>query len=308
MTWNASVARNLLLVATFFLSLGSQFSGAQTKEARRTFDSPEAAAKVLIAAVKANDENALAEIFGAKHRRFIVSPDSAGNKKNRARFAQAAEEYLLLQREGESKVMLVVGFDAWPFPIPLMRAKDGWQFDTDAGVDELLNRRIGANELAVIEVMRRYGELQQQYASRPRDGTNVRQFARKIKSSPGKRDGLYWDADPQKGEEPSPIGPLIFDAGSREAGAPYHGYYFKILTGQGAAAPGGRYSYVINGRMVAGFALLAGPADYGSTGIKTMIVNHYGVVYEKDLGRNTAAVARAITEYNPDSNWHEVGQ
>jgi hypothetical protein len=306
MDWNISMVRNLFAVATFVLSLSSLPLGAQTKDAQRTFDSPESAAKVLIAAAKANDQNVLVEIFGAKHRRFIVSADDPGNKESRARFAQAAEEYLLLEREGESKVTLVVGFDAWLFPIPLVREKNGWRFDTDTGVEEVLNRRIGANELVVIEVMRRYGGLQQQYASKPRDGTNVRQFARKIQSSPGKRDGLYWHADPQKGEELSPIGPLVPDASTRKGDAPYHGYYFKILTGQGAAAPGGRYSYVINGRMVAGFALLAFPADYGSTGIKTLIVNHYGIVYEKDLGKNSATTARAMTEYNPDSTWSEV--
>ena len=308
MICNTSIIRNLFVVATLLIPLGSLSLGAQTKDTRRTFDSPEVAAKVLIAAAKASDENALVEIFGAKHRGFIVSADNAGNKQNRAKFAQAAEEYLLLQREGESKVMLVVGFDAWPFPIPLVREKERWHFATEAGVEELLNRRIGANELAVIKVMRRYGELQQQYASKPRDGTNVRQFARKIQSSPGKRDGLYWEADPQKGEEPSPIGPLVPDASSRKAGAPYHGYYFQILTGQGAAAPGGRYSYVINGRMVAGVALLAFPADYGNSGLKTFIVNHYGIVYERDLGKKSAAIARAMTEYNPDSTWNEVGE
>lgn len=308
MDWNTSIVRHLFWVATFVLSLGSLSLGAQTKETQRTFDSAESAAKALITAAKTNDVNALVEIFGAKHRGFIASADNAGNRENRARFAQAAEEYLHLDREGESKVMLVVGFDAWSFPIPLVREKNEWRFDTEIGVEELLNRRIGANELAVIEVMRRYGGVQQQYASKPRDGTRVRQFARKIQSSPGKRDGLYWDADPQKGEELSPIGPLIPDASSRKAGEPYNGYYFKILTGQGPEAPGGRYSYVINGRMVAGFALVAYPADYGSTGMKTFIVNHYGIVYEKDIGKNSAAIARAMTEYNPDSSWSEVGE
>jgi len=305
---DTSIVRHLFLVATFLLSLCNLSLGAQTKDVQRTFDSPESAAEALITAAKANDQNALVEIFGAKHRRFIASADDPGNQKNRARFGQAAEEYLLLQREGQSKVMLVVGFDAWLFPIPLVREENGWRFETDTGVEEVLNRRIGANELAVIEIMRRYGELQQQYASKPRDGTKVRQFARKIQSSAGKRDGLYWHADPHKGEELSPIGPLVPDASSRQAGEPYNGYYFKILTGQGPAAPGGRYSYLINGRMVAGFALVAYPADYGNTGMKTFVVNHYGIVYEKDLGKNSAAVARSMTEYNPDSSWSEVGE
>lgn len=171
----------------------------------------------------------------------------------------------------------------------------------------MLNRFIGANELEAIDTLRAYADAQRQYASTPRDGTTVRQFARKIRSSPGKRDGLYWDADPAKGEESSPIGPLIRDASGRQPGDPYNGYYFKILTRQGSAAPAGRYDYVINGRMVAGFAMVAFPADYGKTGLKTFIVNHYGVVYERDLGPNTAKIAAAMTEYNPDPSWKEVG-
>lgn len=170
----------------------------------------------------------------------------------------------------------------------------------------MLNRRIGANELATIETLRAYLEAQRQYASKPRDQSNVRQFARKVRSTPGKRDGLYWDADPQNMEELSPMGPLIPDASSRQIGAPYNGYDFKILTRQGPAAPAGRYDYIINGRMIAGFAMVAFPANYGSTGIKSFIVNHYGVVYEKDLGPETAKIARAMTEYNPDPTWKRV--
>jgi hypothetical protein len=307
MNRNISLLRKLFLLLAFF-TLNGLSLGAQTKDAQILFDSPEAAAKALVAAAKANNDGALVDIFGAKHRRFIVTPDSAGNRENRTRFAAAAEEYLLLHRDGETKVTIVVGYHSFSFPIPLVREKAGWRFDTDSGIEEVINRRIGANELAVIEVMQRYGDLQRAYASKPRDGTKVRQFAQKIQSSPGKRDGLYWDAGPAKGEELSPIGPLIHDAGSRKAGAPYNGYYFKILTGQGPAAPAGRYSYIINGHMIAGFALVAFPADYGSTGIKTFIVNNYEVVYEKDLGRNTAAIARAMTEYNPDKTWTEVKQ
>jgi hypothetical protein len=191
-------------------------------------------------------------------------------------------------------------------PIPLVKSGAGWRFDLAAGAEEIINRRIGRNELSAIEVLRFYVDAQRQYAAKPRDGTKVRQFAQNLGSSPGKQDGLYWDADPVKGEELSPLGPLIKNAASRKSGTPYNGYYYKILKGQGAAAPAGRYSYVINGRMLAGYALIAYPADYGISGVKTFIVNHYGDVYEKDLGANTAQRAAAINEYNPDSTWKAV--
>ena len=281
-------------------------ASAQAPGGQRLFDSPEAAAKALVEAARANDEQALVEIFGTKYRDLVGTVDKVRDRKNRTRFAKAADEYRLLRPEDDGSVTLVVSYEAWPFPIPLVKEGPTWRFDTDAGWEELVNRRVGANELAVIETLRAYVEAQRQYAAKSRDGTNVRQFAQKIRSSPGKRDGLHWDVDPAKGEELSPIGPLIRDAKGRQPGDPYNGYYFKILTRQGPAAPAGRYSYVINGRMIAGFAMVAFPADYGKTGIKTFIVNHYGIVYEKDLGPKAAGIAAAMTEYNPDATWTEV--
>lgn len=276
--------------------------------AQRVFDSPEAAADALVAAARADDQTALVEMFGAKHRDLIGTVDKARDRELRARFAKMAEEYRVLRPEDDGSVKLVVGYEAWPFPIPLVKEGSGWRFDTEAGMQEVINRRVGENELAAIETLRAYVEAQRQYAAKPRDGTKVRQFAQKVRSSPGKKDGLYWDADPAKGEEASAAGPLIRDPGTRVPGAPYNGYYFKILTRQGPAAPAGRYNYVINGRLVAGFAMVAFPADYGRTGIKTFIINHYGVVYEKDLGPKTANIAAAMTEYNPDATWNEVSE
>jgi hypothetical protein len=299
------IAKVLLVTAAFMFS--ATFAAAQMSDGQRVFDSPEAAARALVAAARANDEKALVEIFGAKHRDLVGTVDKIRDRENRTRFAEAADAYQVLRPEDEGKVTLVVGYEARPFPIPLVKQGLTWRFDTDAGREELLNRLIGANELETIDTLRAYVDAQRQYASKPRDGTKVRQFARKIRSSPGKKDGLYWDADPAKGEELSPIGPLIRDASGRQPGDPYNGYYFKILTRQGSAAPAGRYDYVINGRMVAGFAMAAFPADYGKTGVKTFIVNHYGVVYERDLGPNTAKIAAAVTEYNPDPSWKEVG-
>ena len=276
--------------------------------AQRLFDSPEAAADALVAAARADDQTALVQIFGAKHRDSIGTVDKARDRELRARFAKMAEEYQVLRPEDNGNITLVVGYEAWPFPIPLVKEGSGWRFHTEAGMQEVINRRVGENELAAIETLRAYGEAQRQYAAKPRDGTKVRQFAQKVRSSPGKQDGLYWAADPAKGEEVSPAGPLIRDPGTRVPGAPYNGYYFKILTRQGPAAPGGAYSYLINGHLVAGYAMAAYPAQYGGTGVMTFLVNHYGIVYQKDLGPKTAQRAAAIREYNPDPTWTEVSE
>lgn len=304
---NRRVLSGLLVLSALLLFSAVSQLFAQGLGIQRVFDTPEQAAKALVTAARANDERALVEFFGTKQRELIGTVDKVQDRENRLRFATAAEEYQIFRAEDDGRLTLVVGAQAWPFPIPLVKSAAGWRFDTDAGWEELLNRRIGANELAAIETLRAYVAAQRQYASKPRDHSNVRHFARKVRSTPGKRDGLYWDADPQKKEELSPVGPLIPDASSREIGAPYHGYYFKILTRQGPAAPAGRYDYIINGHMIAGFAMVAFPAEYGSTGVKTFIVNHYGDVYEKDLGAETARIARAMTEYNPDSTWKRVG-
>lgn len=271
--------------------------------AQRAFETPEAAAQAVVEAAKANDENALIDIFGAKYRSLVATVDHVANRENREKFARAAAEHLVLRPDGNDKVIIVAGFQAWPMPIPIVRQGASWHFDAAAGGEEILNRRIGRNELAAIELLRAYVAAQRQYASKPRDGSRVRAFARKVASSPGKRDGLYWPADPGKGEEMSPFGPLVRDPDKRKASEPYNGYYFKILTRQGAAAPGGPYSYIINGRMVAGYAMVAAPAQYGQTGIKTFIVNHYGDVYESDLGPDTLKKLGAMTEYNPTSKW-----
>ena len=199
----------------------------------------------------------------------------------------------------DGSVSMVVGYEAWPFPIPLVKTDTGWRFNTDAGFEEVLKRRIGENELTAITTLRAYVAAQRQYAAQPRDGTEVRQFAQKLQSAPGKKDGLYWAANTS--EEPSPGGTEIKDSKT-----PYTGYYFKILTAQGAAAPGGKYNYIINGHLIGGFAMIAWPADYGKTGVMTLLVNHYGDVYQKDLGPNTAVLAAGMSEYNPDSSWSKV--
>jgi hypothetical protein len=206
--------------------------------------------------------------------------------------------------------VLLIGDEAWPLPVPIVRAGDRWRFATEEGADEVVNRRIGANERNAIHALRAYVDAQRVYAARDRQGDGVLQYARNLASSPGKHDGLYWPADEAKGEEESPFGPLIAAAAAHfkdhVTGDPYRGYYFRILTRQGKSAPGGAYSYVINGRMIAGFAMVAYPAQYGRTGVMTFIVNHNGKVYEKNLGENSAAIGARVASFDPGAGWNEV--
>ena len=231
---------------------------------QRAFETPDEAAKAFVAALKTGENAPLVEIFGAKHRDLIGTVDAARDRELRGRLAKMAEDRQRLRVNEDGSVTMVVGYEAWPFPIPLVKTDAGWRFNTDAGFEEVLKRRIGENELTAIATLRAYVEAQRQYAAEPRDGTEVRQFAQKLQSSPGKKDGLYWPADASKGEQPSPGGPEIKDSKT-----PYAGYYFKILTAQGATAPGGKYSYIINGHLIGGFAMIAWPADYGKTGVMT---------------------------------------
>lgn len=230
-------------------------------------------------------------------------------------FAAAVKNSAKLERVSEAKFTLVIGERNWPFPIPIVKEGNRWRFDTRAGVEEILNRRIGENELCAIPTARAYVLAQWQYfteAGADKDGVAV--YAQKFISSPGKRDGLYWETAP--GEKPSPLGSLVAAACAEGYGrkndraapkrAPYHGYYFKILTRQGAYAPGGKYNYIINGNMIAGHALVAYPDKWGSSGVMTFIVNQQGRVYQKNLGPKTAQIATAMTEYNPESSWKLV--
>ncbi|OAI40886.1 hypothetical protein AYO41_01805 [Verrucomicrobia bacterium SCGC AG-212-E04] len=273
----------------------------QPASTQRAFETPVEAAKVFVDVLKTGENAPLIEIFGAKHRDLIGTVDPARDRELRTRLAKMAEDLQRLRVNDDGSVTMVVGYEAWPFPIPLVKTDAGWRFDTEAGFEEVLKRRIGEDELTAIATLRAYVDAQRQYAAAPRDGTQVRQFAQKLQSSPGKKDGLYWPADAAKGEEPSPGGAEIKDSKT-----PYAGYYYKILTAQGAAAPAGSYNYIINGRYIGGFAMVAWPADYGKTGVMTFLVNHYGDVYQKDLGEKTAAAIAAMSAYNPDSSWTKV--
>jgi hypothetical protein len=269
--------------------------------AQKPFPTPEAAADGLKAATGRFDEEALRELFGPSYD-ALKSADAAQLRENVERVHKAMTEFLVVTKAGDNRAAIAMGFDGWTFPVPLAKDASGaWRFDAEAGKEEILARRIGANELKAIETLRAYVAAQRLYASKPRGDGPLRAFAQRIASTPGKRDGLYWEAKP--GEEQSPFGPLIRDAGRRQPGDPYFGYHYRILTGQGPDAPGGAYSYIINGNMVAGFAMIAYPAAYGNTGIMTFIVNHYGDVYQKDFGRATAARAGEIRSYNPNASW-----
>jgi Protein of unknown function (DUF2950) len=277
---------------------------------QETFATPEAAVEALMAALKADSDPAMLAIFGEEHKDLIVSSDPSATSATRAKILAAMQTLHVLKEPSPDRRVLVIGDEAWPMPIPIVRAGDRWRFATEEGAEEIVNRRIGGNERNAIYVLRAYIDAQRAYAAVDRDGDDVLQYAQKVASTPGKHDGLYWPADPANGEEPSPFGPLIAEAAAylkgHVAGDPYLGYYFRILTRQGKHAPGGAYNYVINGRMIAGFAMVAYPAEYGKGGVMTFIVSHNGKVYEKDLGKNSAAVGAAMSTFDPGAGWREV--
>ena len=275
----------------------------------KSFQSPDEAAKALLDAIGNDDNNQLTALFGSSEDDLLSSGDEVEDKNNRAEFASLAKEKMRLESVGEDKAILHVGNTDWPFPIPIVKVGDGWQFDAKQGRQEILNRRIGRNELNTVAAIRGYVEAQFDYANADRDDDGVSEYAQKFESEPGKFDGLYWEVE--EGQPQSPLGPLIAEArakgykgkGESEKPTPYHGYYYRILTRQGRDAPGGKYDYIINGNMIAGFGLVAFPAQYGSSGIMTFIVNHQGKIYQKDLGPKTAKLVDKMKEYNPDSTW-----
>ena len=283
---------------------------AAAAETGKSFATPEEAVSALQQAASAADSNALRVLFGPAAAE-IENPDRVQTTNEIRTFASALNQSHRIVRESESKYVLEVGDDNWPFPVPIVKQNGRWFFDTEAGKEEILCRRIGRNELAVLEVVRAYVDAQREYASRDRDGDDVLEYAQKFASSPGQKDGLYWEPDPD--DEASPLGPMVAEAqtlGYRRnaedpsAGPqPFHGYLFKILTRQAKSAPGGKYNYVINGNMIGGFAIVAWPADYDESGIMTFIVNQQGRVYQKDLGPKTTKIAEAMKDYNPDKTW-----
>jgi hypothetical protein len=280
--------------------------------AHRTFSTPEDGVRALIDAAKAQSLADVVAIFGPDGQALVDSSDPATARRNRQVFTVAAAERWQLADQPDGAKVLVVGNEAWPFPVPLVKDSTGWRFDTAAGKEEVLARRIGRNELAVIWVCRTYVVAQRVYAERGHDGLPAGLYARAFRSDPGRQNGLYWP--PAAGQRRSPLGDLVAQAAgegtaldqAKTQPSPFHGYYYKILTAQGASAPDGAKDYVANGRMSGGFALVAWPAEYDATGVMTFVINQDGAIRERDMGAGTAAAAKAMTLYNPDASWTAV--
>jgi Protein of unknown function (DUF2950) len=286
-------------------------SCAQRHEAQprgRVFATPEDGVKALAAAVKAGKIDEVTAIFGPDSQELVDNSDPAVARQNREIFSVAMKEQWHLADAANNSKTLVIGNEQWPFPIPLVKDADGWRFDTAAGKEEIVSRRIGRNELAAIQICKTYVSAQQLYAAHAHDGHPAKVYAQFFKSDEGRQNGLYWPA--AHGQRPSPLGDLVASAaaegtslGQGAQPTPFHGYYFKILKAQGPSAPGGEKDYVANGMMSGGFALVAWPAQYDATGVMTFIVNQDGSVREKDLGPGTDAAVKAMARYDPDSSW-----
>ena len=297
-----------LAAVIMVLLIPVQSYGAPAKQ--KTFASAEEAVKALIDAAKAANQAELLAIFGPSAKDVLSSGDAVEDRTVRERFVRAYEAKNALVQDGDAKAVLQIGPHDWPFPIPIVKKNQQWSFDTKKGKEELNNRRIGRNELSTIQTSLAYVDAQREYAAKDRDGDGLFEYAQKFVSTPGTKDGLYWEAKP--GEEESPFGDL-FARATREGykktdnkPVPYHGYYFKILKAQGKDAPGGAYDYVVKGRMIGGFGLVAYPANYGVSGVMTFVVNHDGMVYEKNLGKDTAKTAQAMKRFNPDKTWKKA--
>ena len=274
-----------------------------------SYDSPKGAADALVQAVAANDVPALLAIFGPSGEKIVTSADKVKDENDREKFTALAREKTNVEVDAKNphRAILTIGAEDWPFPVAIVETNKKWQFATKEGLREVLYRRIGQDEIDAMEVCRGYVEAQVEYATEVHDGSGLRQYARRILSTPGTKDGLAWyDAD---GKTAGPIGEEVAKAieeGYSDRTHPYHGYFFKILMAQGPAAPHGELDYVIQGKMIGGFALVAWPAEHRVSGVKTFIINHDGVLYEKDLGPDTAKIAGEMTAYNPDKTWKRV--
>jgi hypothetical protein len=293
----------VLAVAALLVLAAASAAGAQ-----QSFKSPDEAASALAAAAKSGDRKGILAILGPAAADIVSSGDEVADNATRERFVAAYDAKHEIAKDGDSKATMVIGADDFPFPIPLMKKGEAWQFDTAAGRLEILYRRIGRNELDAIQASLAYVDAQYEYADKDH-GAGVGVYAQRIVSRPGKKDGLYWPA--ASGEDDSPLGELVAAAtaqGYRVGGAraPFHGYYYKVLTSQGANALGGALDYIVKGKMIGGFALVAYPAEYGNSGVMTFVVNHNGTIWQKDLGTQSAQLAERMTSFNPDQTWKKV--
>ncbi|MFI5181417.1 MAG: DUF2950 domain-containing protein [Thermoanaerobaculia bacterium] len=294
------------VLAALTFSLVATCEAAAPPSSQKTFDSPKEAVAALLQASEKNDVAALLAILGPDGKALVSSGDAVQDRSERAKFVAAAGEKTEVAPDPKDahRATLVVGNKGWPFPVPVVQTNGRWRFESKEGAQELLARRIGENELDAIEICRGYVEAQKEYASEDRDGSGVHQYARRFVSTPGTHDGLCW-----KNPDGTPGGPIAELAaralaeGYTGTAEPYHGYRFKILTKQGPAARLGSLDYVVNGTLIGGFALIAWPAEYRVTGVMTFLVNHEGIVYEKDLGTDTPKNASQTTTYDPDNSW-----
>ena len=300
----AEFVRRWLLAGLLALAV-PMLAMAPLSAADTTYPTPEAAMAAFRAAVYGEGGKGILDLFGREHEADLIGGDPAEARQNIQALRRMAAQRMTLEPDGEGRMSIIMGRRGWPMPIPLVKGEGGWTFDVKAGIEEITDRRIGRNELAAIEFCKTYIDAQRQYAGTDHDGDGVLEFAQRLRSSDGKQDGLYWPPGPDGVE--SPLGPFAAAAEQylegRKEGEPFRGYYFRILTEQGANPPGGAYNYVINGNMIAGFALIAWPADYGRSGIMTFECSHHGQVLEKDLGPDTGKIADAITQYDPDKTW-----
>jgi len=304
-------ALRLLATAVVFMifSLGGANAGTALKQ--KGFATPEEAIKAVAAATASNDEKELLSIFGKDGKELISSGDPVRDQQRRDAFMADYNRKNRLAQEGP-RMVLNVGEQDWPFPVPLVKKGDQWFFDTKAGREEILNRRIGENELSTVQTLLAIVDAQREYAMKDHDGDGIREYAQEFGSDPGRKNGLYWPAQP--GDEMSPLGQLVADAraegyrksGSKQDPIPYHGYYFRMLAKQGKHAAGGAFDYLVKDNLIGGFAVAAYPAAYGSSGVMTFMVSHDGVVYEKNLGKNTAKAAKAMISFDPDRSWKAV--
>ncbi|MEN6616369.1 MAG: DUF2950 domain-containing protein [Syntrophorhabdus sp.] len=306
--WTTICCTIFMVLTMTFLASPCLFAAQGGKQ--KTFSSADEAVRALILAAKSDNMKELVGIFGPAGKEVLFSGDPVRDRMGRQEFLRAFDEKNSLIKEGTDKIILQIGNDGWPFPIPIVQKHGKWFFDTKAGKEEIINRRIGKNELDTIQVCLAYVDAQREYAQKDIDKDGLNEYAQKIVSDEGTKDGLYWKS--KEGEDESPLGNFVAGAtreGYRKTGTkpvPYHGYYYKILKAQGQDAPGGAVNYVVNGKMIGGFAMIAWPAQYGSSGIMTFIVNHDGVVYQKNLGKNTAKLVEAIAVYNPDATWKKA--
>jgi len=301
-----------LVIALMPLGTLAQNAPAANAAAQKSFASPEAASRALADAVRAKDVQALLAVVGPASKDWLFTGDAVADRADWNKFLASYDLKNVLVKEGDAKAILAVGGDDWPFPAPLMKKDGAWSFDIEAGREEVTNRRVGRNELNTIQTLLAIVDAQREYAAADADKNGFNDYARKFISTEGKKDGLYWPA--KSGETPSPLGPLVGAAAKEgyvkkagaDAPAPYHGYYYRMLTAQGKDASGSAYDYLVKDKLLGGFAAVAYPAKYGVSGVMTFQVNHDGAVYEKDLGSTTDAQAAKLTRYNPDKTWKKT--